>query len=751
MRHLALIAVLSLAAPLELFAQGRIIPRPCVPERCPPGRAPGIERVSSDVRVVMRDRVLHFEVEEVFANRGGMIGEADYLFPLPKGAAFQDLKLSIDGEPVAGETLGADEARRIYEEIVRRQRDPALVEWMGHGLLRTRIFPIAPGEERRVVVRYQQVAQREGDALRVDHFRGSRSGPRPGDTRGDDPRRDGSIRQDAIAATTFTLTYEDNRALGAPYSPTHGLDIDRSGGRTTVNVRGDATDLTLLLPLRCSGRAAISVLTHAPGNGDGFALIVLTPPAVDQTDTPRAVTFVLDISGSMSGRKMEQARAAGRQLLATLDSDDHFRLIDFATEVHTFREGFVRATRDNIRAAERYLETLESGGSTNIMGALEEALRPSGISIPEGFPLVLFITDGEPTVGERDPAAIAERASEIRDDTRVFTFGLGADVNSTLVERLALEGRGVAHFVRPDESVERTVAVAASRLTSPVATNVRLEADGVRLSRAHPMAGGTVDIFAGEDLVVFARYDGEEEGDITFTGDAAHGQVRWRATARFPDRSRENSYIPRLWATQRVGYLSAEKRRGGGSAELDDEIRQLGERYGIPTEFTSYFVREPGMMISQDGTRRDATGVRRGAVTDASSPPAAAKERAFSAARTAADQRKAESAVALDAIVQQAYSSAPAADLPRRAGSRLFDLRDGVWVDVAYADSVHTVRVEPFSEAYFRLVELIPDLREPLALGERVIVRGRNVAIATDPDGVQRLDEREVRTILGQW
>src|SRR4051812_41233459 len=179
MRALTLVL---LTLPAALSAQGIIIPR------CPPPRrgidAPIVEclpsgaqvvRTRSDIKVELRDRVLRYEVDERFVNRGGLIGEADYLFPLPNGAAFRDLKLSIDGQMVSGETMNAVEARRIYEEIVRRQRDPALVEWMGKGLLRTRIFPIQPGEERRVIVRYEMVAGREGDAVRVDYFQGSKT------------------------------------------------------------------------------------------------------------------------------------------------------------------------------------------------------------------------------------------------------------------------------------------------------------------------------------------------------------------------------------------------------------------------------------------------------------------------------------------------------------------------------------------------------------------------------------------------
>ena len=132
-----------------------------------------LERTSSNVRATLADHVLRYEVEETFRNRGATMQEADYMYPLPAGAAFQELQLSINGQLVSGEIMDAGRARSTYEEIVRRQRDPALVEWMGYGLLRARIFPINPGEEKRVVLRFQVIAPREGDAIRVDYQRGS--------------------------------------------------------------------------------------------------------------------------------------------------------------------------------------------------------------------------------------------------------------------------------------------------------------------------------------------------------------------------------------------------------------------------------------------------------------------------------------------------------------------------------------------------------------------------------------------------
>ncbi|MBC7789412.1 MAG: VWA domain-containing protein, partial [Anaerolineae bacterium] len=373
MRVLLSSLALAFALPLTLDAQGWIIPRPCRLERCPPiGGGAAVVRVSSDVKVQLADRVLQYEVEETFTNNGGLIGEADYLFPLPKGAAFQDLKLSINGELVAGETMNAEEARRIYEEIVRRQRDPALVEWMGHGLLRTRIFPIAPGERKRIVVRFQSVAEREGDALRVDYFRGAAMRGGRQSWENDSPTSNPNSRRDG--RVSFTFTYPNTRELGTAYSPTHSLSFRDEGGRRRVDVRGDARDLTLLVPVSRRSEAAITVLSHSTGRDDGFALITLSPPSLSPRTTPRDVTLVLDVSGSMSGRKMEQAREAGKRFLTTLSSRDRFRLIDFSTDARTFRDEFLAATPGNVAEARRYLDDLRAEGSTNIEDALEEAL-----------------------------------------------------------------------------------------------------------------------------------------------------------------------------------------------------------------------------------------------------------------------------------------------------------------------------------------------------------------------------------------
>ena len=768
-RLLALSALIL--APMVLRAQGRIIPRPCVAP-CPPGAAcatprlpcgGSLTRISSTTDVTLEGRVLRYEVTEVFRNGGGAVAEADYVFPLPAGAAFEDLKLSINGELVSGETMSAERARGIYEEIVRRQRDPALVEWMGSGMLRTRIFPIAPGEEKKVVVRFQSVAAREGDALRVDYRRGT--DPSGGRTGGVVVRPVGRVAPESTEKeetwSRFTLRYPRSVNYGEPYSPTHALRVTDDGRTRRVEARGTAGEVTVLLPLRRADVASMSVLTHAVRGEPGFALITLTPPAVAPVATPRDLTFVIDVSGSMQGRKLSQAKAAGEALLASLRPADRFRIVDFSTDVRTFRDEWTPATSEGLRAARRYLDALRAEGSTNISEALREALQ--GRRTDGRLPLVVFVTDGEPTVGERNPDAIAAIASSLRGEARIFSVGVSSGVNAALVEQLALQGRGTAHFVRDEESVESSVSLLARRLAEPVLTDVRLVANGVRLSRVLP--AGPIDVFAGQDLVILARYDGSGDAAIRLEGRGPTGPVTWTTRATFPGETRANPFVARLWAAQRIGWLAAEKRRAGGTRELDDEIRTLGERYGIPTEFSSYLVLEPGMDMNAMGTIGAATGAAgntfrrgdgsaRGTTAAAASPTMAAPpvvaqsrpEAQFEAARAAAEQRAAKSVAALDDAAGAASHARE-----RTVEHRRFRLVSGVWTDAAFAQGTRVVRVQPFSPLYFELMRRLSVLQPVFALGDRVIVAGRRVAVELHPEGAQATDEALLAGVVRDW
>jgi Ca-activated chloride channel family protein len=679
--------------------------------------------------------VLRYEIEERFVNRGGVVGEADYVLPLPRGAAFENLALEINGELVAGEALNADRARGIYEEIVRRSRDPALVEWMGHGLLRTRIFPIAPGETKRVVVRFRAVAEREGGALRVEYLGAGKSA--------------GST--ELVTPPSLVLLVPRGEMYGTPYSPTHQIEIgaprfQNESGMREVRVQGDASHLTLLVPMRESARATVTSLPYAPPGEDGFAMITLSPPAGRVPSLPRDVTFVVDVSGSMQGTKLEQAKAAGRTLLGSLSRNDRFRLISFSTDVEEFRSEWTAVTDENVRSATRWVNDLRAVGSTNIEGALDRAL--DGANHRGRLGLVLFLTDGAATVGERNPERLAELANRRLGGRRVFTFGVGADVQAAMLERIALEGHGTAHFVQPNEDVEHAVGVVAQRLTAPIATNVRLVCDGVTIRQVQPE--GQQDLFVGQDMTLFVRYRGAGQATLTFAGDSPDGPVRWTERVTFPERSRDNAFVAKLWAVQRVGWLSAERRRSGANAELDNELRELGTKYSIPTELTSYLVLEPGMQIPPAGPQPPTAN-------QATAAPA----QVFEAARKAAGQRETKSlADAAGSLAGagvaggrggRAGSRDESDAHARQVGDRTFMMKDGQWLDARFKDKTRRVVVKPFSPAYFALIEKLPELKAMFALGERVTVAGRNVTLQLDMQGVDTLTAADLATVVRDW
>jgi Ca-activated chloride channel family protein len=701
-----------------LAAQGWIeIERPPVQRLAPPE----VARVSSEVRIEVLGRVVRVEVEERFRNNGGTVAEGTYLYPLPGEAVFQNFSLWMGEQELRGEMMNAEQARGIYEEIVRRRKDPALLTLAGHGLVRAQVFPIQPGETRRVVLRYTQLPERAGDALRVRYAMGHRG----------------------EGGSSFRLLVPDESQYGVPYSPTHEITTRREGGRLEVLVEPrSGGDIELLLPLR-RGLVGATVLTHAPGGEAGYFLLLLAPPAAE-TDrvVPRDITFVVDVSGSMSGAKLEQARAALRQALETLRAEDRFRLIAFSTGIRQFREGYVAATRANLEAARTFVDNLAADGGTNIAGALEAVLGTPASE--DRLPIILFLTDGIPSVGEQQPDRIAAQAAGRIGRARIFTFGIGPDVNTYLLDRLAREGRGAAEYISPGASVEVSVGNVMAKIRRPALVNLRIVDAPVRLTLLAP--ADLPDLFFGEELVVFGRYEGRGRGPIVIEGERQGRRERLTAEAVFPATATDNDFIPRLWAARRIGDLTRQIRLEGASEPLVREVRELGLRHGILTDYTSYLVQEPEVVALRTD---QAAGL------PAPEPAAQTGMAAFRRAQESADLAGASSLAAADAVGERTIrirNRAGAAET-RQAGGRLFRQVRGVWTDAAHHDSLGVIAVAPYSEAYFALVRALPELARYLTVGDEVLVAGARVSIQVTPQGVARLSaealSRAVRDFRG--
>lgn len=679
-----------------------------------PGLPEGeVQRTSSQVRISVDGRVAGVEVEELFRNSGNRLAEGSYLYPMPGEAVFTNFSLWMGDREVRGETMNAEQARAIYEEIVRRKKDPALLTFAGHGLVRAQVFPIQPSETRKVVLRYTQLVSRSGDAVRLRYSLGNRGG---------------------AGTSGLVVTVANASSYGTPYSPTHAIETRRAGDRFEISVSSAATgEVELFLPLR-KGLVGTSLVTHAPSGEDGYFMLLLAPASAETgPSVPRDLTLVVDVSGSMSGTKLEQAKAALEQALATLGPNDRFQLIAFSSAVRRFREGFAAATRDNLTTAREFIDGLGAEGGTNIARALDAALEPGGDA--ERLAIVIFVTDGRPSVGEQVPDRIAEQASGRVGRTRIFTVGIGHDVNTYLLDRLASRGRGSAEYVPPGVSVETAMGALLSKLRYPALVNLRIEQTPVSLSQSYPTQ--LPDLFYGEELVVFGRYRGQGNGNVVITGERNGHRERLVFPANFPANTSENEFIPRLWAARQIGELSRQIRLEGASQELVSQVRELGLRYGVLTEYTSYLVQEP-VDLARPGT---PVPLREEQIGGARNAPAQTGLQAFERARASAKLSDSKSLASADEVVSaQAarVAAGNAAVLPsRRAGGRLFVQRGKVWTDVAHADRITITDVAAFSRAYFELVRVLPEVVPYLSVGDEILIAGRRGSIRVGASGVE--------------
>jgi Ca-activated chloride channel family protein len=465
----------------------------------------------------------------------------------------------------------------------------------------------------------------------------------------------------------------------------------------------------------------MSLLTHHPAGEDGYFILLLAPgTARDAAAVHRDVVAVLDISGSMSGEKIEQARGALMQLLGTLREGDRFRLIAFSSGVRRYRAEWTPVSADARHEAEQWIRALEAEGGTNIAGALAEAF----VTAPrEGaLGVVVFLTDGLPTIGESDPERIADAAERRRGAFRVFAFGIGDDVNTYLLDRLTERARGVTEYVRPGADLEATVGDLAAKIASPVLTDLALSAGpGREVYDAEPEH--LPDLFAGDEMVVFGRYRGAGNGELSIAVRGQRGGHEERFTTTASDReSADARYIEQLWAARKAGRLSQEIRLHGQNPEILRELRDLALRYGILTEYTSYLVQEPGVVAVQREFRPNLPRDQAGA-------PAVVQAQEQAALRSSAH---------LDAVVE-------------RIGARLFLLKDSVWVDTHHGDSLRVVTVAPFSPAYFSLLRALPELVPPAGLQPAVLVAGRRVSVKIQVGGRETWGEGELTKLAREF
>ena len=551
------------------------------------------------VDIKVRNQVAAVNIDQEFVNTGRGMIEVEYLFPVPPGAAVDSMTLVVDGKEFAARLLKAEDARRIYESIVRKKKDPALLEYAGFGLYKTRAFPLQPGKPCRVIVTYKNVCRKDGGAVEVWY-----------------PLNTEKFSARPIESVRVRVDIKSAADIGPVYSPTHNLSVDRKGPRRVIATYETkkalpATDFQVFYKA-ADTKVGATLLTYQPAAGkDGYFMLLVSPNprSAARSIVAKDVVLVLDHSGSMSGKKIEQAKEAHGHILKNLNSEDRFNVVAYNDGVETFYPEMTAASPQKVSYALDALDSIEATGGTNIHDALLRAVRlvKTGGASHHGPPrpaYVIFLTDGQPTVGntkETDILAGTKAANGRR--ARIFSFGVGYQPNVRLLDKLVLQNGGRSDYVKPAEPIEAKVSSLYRKIRNPVMTRLEVALQGVRLHQRYPRDLG--DLFEGDQMIVTGRYAARDVASLPGSGGARRGMLVVKGVYEGRERAFEYpveigtrvrdmrfAFVEKIWAVRRVGYLLDQIQLHGKSKEVVDELIRLSRTHGIMTPYTSFLADE---------------------------------------------------------------------------------------------------------------------------------------------------------------
>lgn len=713
-----------------------------------------IELKDYKIAVSVKDQVATTSIDQVFVNKSDRTLEAKYLYPLPEDANFSSFTVTLNGKAIEGTIMEKDKARQTYQAIVQKLIDPGLMEFIDNRTVQVSVAPILAGEEKKIHLSYTQVLKQDGGLYKYQYPFGTRN--------------ENSKLPDN---TALSLNIQSDQPLKTLYSPSHTPKIDRKGDKDA------AVTLNLSDPSAQSQKAFVfyfsqdnqtislnSLVYKKSEKDDGYFLMTLRSPlrAVSKESLPKNMVLAIDTSGSMSGEKIQQARQSLKYIVEHLQPKDQFNIVQFNTDVSRFKSDLVPANAENIKDALRYVEGLNADGSTNIEDAIKTAFKQVHSS-SERPGYVIFLTDGEPTVGITDTEGLVKASTQANtSEAKIFNFGVGYDVRTTLLNKLATENHGSTTYVEPNENLELALSSFYNKIVAPVLTDVKVSFDNVEVDRIYPSEVG--DLFLGSEVVVLGRFKHGGDGKVVLTGKS--GKVL--ETFSYPlhwknGEITDHQYLPRLWAGRRIGALLENITQNGENAENKAEIIHLSKQYGIITPYTSFLAMEPGMVSpkekDEDKNQFDAPSMssslggayggggahRRGASSPGSAsgyaPKPAAPLSQMADLKSTSGMGNVRANKAMKKIQSQANAQeldeAQSADgrigpalMLKNVGEKSFMLTAGIWTDTAYDKTKNGEprRITFGSDEYFKLLKDKPELIPYFSLGKEVLVLLDNVA-----------------------
>ncbi|MEK1930638.1 MAG: marine proteobacterial sortase target protein [Pararhizobium sp.] len=573
-----------------------------------PSKEPGsfveAPRLVTDVQIDVNGPILRTRVTQRFQNPSKGWVEGTYVFPLPENSAVDTLKMQIGERFIEGEIKAREEARKVYEEAKAAGKKTALLEQQRPNIFTNQVANIGPGETIVVQIEYQSSVHQSGGvfSLRFPMVVAPRYNPDPIVETVDldpdsgfavsDPVPDrGKItapvlepeENGKINPVTLTVNLNAGFPIGTVATPFHETDVqtvDDMARRITLKNGSVPADKDFELSWNAlAGKAPHAGLFRETVDGKTYLLGFVTPPA-DAAATPkREVILVIDNSGSMAGKSIEQARDSLALAISKLQPEDRFNVIRFDDTMSVHFPSPVQATPDKREDAITFVRGLTADGGTEMLPALEAALRTQGPIEPGALRQVVFLTDG--AIGNE--AQLFEEISKNRGDARVFTVGIGSAPNTHFMTKAAELGRGTFTLIGSEDQVAARMGELFDKLENPAMTDIAVTFDGTNAPAITP--NPMPDLYRGEPVVMTAQLDGASPaGKLQITGRT--GDQPWRVEMDVAKAS-EGKGIAKLWARRRIDDLEANAYAVNDAAVLDKQIETVALAHHLVSRVTS--------------------------------------------------------------------------------------------------------------------------------------------------------------------
>ncbi len=703
---------------------------------------------SQEINTQITDQTAVTTLEQEFFNPLDRQLEATYVMAIPHNANVSDFRIEINNELIQGEILDKDKAETIYQDIVRKLKDPGILSLSGRGMIRARIFPVAPKSSQKIRIRYEEVLKYDRGICRYDYSLSS-----------------DKLCKKPIDFIKITVSLSSSLPIRNIYSPSHDIAVKReSNFKATAKYSEENVipeqDFQFIFSVS-ENPVGMNLLTYKENSESGFFLFLAAPKITQEGEaTPKDVLFVLDKSGSMKqNNKIKQAKDALQFCIRSLNPKDRFAVIVFSDEVETLTK-ITDATETEKNRICGEIQNIEATGGTFIEGALKQSLElVSNDSRPT---YLLFLTDGLPTVGNRNiDQLIAQSKERNKYLCRIFTFGVGYDVNTLLLDQLSQTNKGLATYVKPSEDIEVSVSSMYSKISNPALTDLKLDWGNIETSQIYPK--DLPDLFSGSQLIVLGRYKNGDSSRVTLSGKVSGKIQDFKEEFSFARDNTHNDYIPRLWAARRIGFLINEIRMNGKNDELIKEIVELSKKYGILTEYTSFLVTDApiaahpialeernrtefrALQQTEERLSQGMGGMGMGMMGLSVGKEAVAKS------ETLNDQLQNAPALSSQNVFyrydDQDRKQAIRIEGVRFSGQQAFFNRGEEWISTQFDANQSVLAIKSFSEAYFQLANLSPDIAQILALSEKVsfIRNGQMIQIAEN--GVESLTSEQLKAL----